>query len=355
MLRIAIAGLGAAARSIHVPACRSIAGLELVGGYDPASSARTLGVPAYASLEELFDKAKPDVLIVATPPATHFQVASWALEAGAHVLCEKPFASNLEEAVALVRLARQKHRLLAVNNEYRFMRCHRAARAQIGSPGFGELLFARVEQTFDSSGITTNSWRDQDPEHTCKEFGTHALDLCRYFFAAEPLRLRATMPRPISGDPVDRLNLVEVEFPGQRFAHVTLDRLSRGRHRYLDIRLDGTRAAIECEIGGRLSITAGVNARTRRPYVDVDVSRSARSVIYAGEHRKLLARDPGNLFPTATAALLRGLLAAIESGAEPECSGADNLRSFGMMRAAYDSAASGSVIDLGYLQSLAQD
>lgn len=353
MPRIAIAGLGAAAQSIHLPACRGIDGLELVGGYDPVPPAGRLGLSMYASLGELLAKARPDVLIVATPPATHFDVAAQALEAGVHVVCEKPFASNLDEAIGLVRLARRTRRLIVVNNEYRFMQCHRAARAAMGGREFGDLLFMRVEQMFDSSAISANHWRDQDPEHTCKEFGTHVFDLCRYFFAAEPLRLRAVMPRPVPGDPADRLNLVEVEFPGQRFAQVTLDRLSRGRHRYLDIRLDGTRAAIECEIGGRLSVSGGINARTRRPFMDIDVSLSARSMIYSGERRRLLSRDPATLFSTATAELLRGLLAAMGTGAEPECSGADNLKSFGMMRAAYDSARSGTAVDLGYLQSLA--
>lgn len=53
------------------------------------------------------------------------------------------------------------------------------------------------------------------------------------------------MPRGKQPNGPDYLNLIELEFSGDRVAHITLDRLSRGRRRYLDIRLDGEAGSIE--------------------------------------------------------------------------------------------------------------
>ena len=352
MLKIAIAGLGAAARTIHVPAYRGLSGVELIGGYDPAGPGNIPNLPTFPTLDALLEQGRPDILVVATPTSSHFEIADAALRAGVNVLCEKPFASTVEEAHALVRLAHERRLLIAVNNEYRFMRCHRAAREMIGTPDFGELLFVNMAQSFYHAPIGTPSWRDLDNEHTCKEFGTHVFDLCRYFFVAEPLRLKATMPRPGSGEGPDLLNLIDVEFPDHKFARITLDRLSRGRHRYLDVRLDGSRASIETEIGGRLALSFGLNARTRRPFANLEVSASARATLYQGESHRTLAKDPHNLFAAATAQLMQGYLTALHGGGMPPCSGADNLKSFAMMRAAYESARSGESIDLGFLQTM---
>ncbi len=75
---------------------------------------------------------------------------------------------------------------------------------------------------------------------------------CRYFFGEEPTSISARMPRGKQPNGPDYLNLIELEFSGDRVAHITLDRLSRGRRRYLDIRLDGEAGSIETSLGGRM-------------------------------------------------------------------------------------------------------
>lgn len=300
----------------------------------------------FKDVAELLRATTPDLLIVATPTESHHAIAKEALLAGTHVLCEKPFASNLEQARSLVALAQQRGLHIAVNNQYRFMRCHAAALQYMQTEAFGKLVFLQMQQTFRSQGVDTTSWRDTDPEHTCKEFGTHVFDLCRFFMGDEPIAIRARMPRPVDYGVGDYLDLIDVEFPGERFARITLDRLTRGRHRYLDIRLDGTSATIETEIGGVLALASGINAQTRRPFVNFDFAPSARAIAYRGERREVLARDPGDLFAAATAQLLLGLFRSIADGSETPCSGADNLRSFAMMRAAYRSAREDREIDL---------
>ena len=353
-MKIALIGLGSAARKIHIPAIRMVKRLQLVGGCDPAVRPEGFGFAVHAGVEAMIDACRPDIAIIATPTASHFELTAQVISKGVHVLCEKPFTSTVAEAGELIRLARMAGVRIAVNNEFRFMACHQAAKAAIGSLAFGQLTFVSMQQTFRTSEQTEAGWRGSDPERTNKEFGTHVFDLCRYFFGEEPLHLRALMPRPGAPNGPDLLNLIDLEFSGERFARITLDRLTRGRHRYLDIRLDGTRANVETELGGHAAFGAGVHPATRRPYFDFDVSLGGRAFLCTDETRRKIAADPLALFPSATARLLEAYVDALEQGSEPPCSGADNIRTLALMRAAYESAAQKSCIDLTFLGALSQ-
>lgn len=64
---------------------------------------------AYGSYQELVDDPEIDIIYVSTPNGLHYEWASKSLNAGKHVLCEKPFTSNAEEARKLVELAKEKN------------------------------------------------------------------------------------------------------------------------------------------------------------------------------------------------------------------------------------------------------
>ena len=227
--RIAIIGLGAAARKIHLPAYKR-AGIQVVGGCDPAVHKGDFPFTIYGSLDELIDKTTPDIVAIVTPTPTHYELSRTALEAGCHVLCEKPYMATVGEAHDINRIAAACQRRVVVNNQFRFMRCHSAAKRLIGTPGFGDLLFIEATQTFRKDETTEAGWRGADVQRTCKEFGIHVIDLCRYFFDSEPERILARMPRPTKPDGPDYLDLIRLDFPGDRVAQITLDRLCRGRH-----------------------------------------------------------------------------------------------------------------------------
>ena len=352
-MKIALVGLGSAARRIHIPAIRMVSRLKLMGGCDVRADAGTFDFPTYDSVESMLDECRPDIVAIVTPTETHFRLASLVATRGIHVFCEKPFTSTVQEARELLGIAKTHGVEIAVNNEFRFMACHQAAKALIGTEQFGDLTFISMNQTFRTSDHTEAGWRGADKERTNKDFGTHVFDLCRYFFGDEPLRLRALMPKPGAPDGPDLLNLIDLEFSGDRFARITLDRLTRGRHRYLDIRLDGTKANVETELGGYAGFNAGFHPATRRPYVDFDISLGGRAYLCTDERRKKIASDPLALFAAATAKLLEKYVDALEQSTTPPCSGRDNILTLALMRAAYESAAMRKEIDLAFLGSLA--
>ncbi|KAI9368227.1 hypothetical protein BJX61DRAFT_546725, partial [Aspergillus egyptiacus] len=63
---------------------------------------------AYGSYEELYNDPEIDIVYISTPNGQHYECATKALQAGKHVLCEKPFMSNAEQARAIVRLAEER-------------------------------------------------------------------------------------------------------------------------------------------------------------------------------------------------------------------------------------------------------
>lgn len=344
-VRVALAGLGAAAKTIHLPAFKKIPEIEVVGGYDPSNSAD--GVRQFATLEQLLAEAKPDILAIATPPAFHLDIAKAGLEAGCHIFCEKPLANSLEEADEMRRLADAAGKRIVVNSEFPFMPIHLAAKAEIGSESFGNLRFLDVRQSFFTSAETEAGWRGEDMQRTFKEFGTHVLDLCKFFYGERPLNMRSKMPRPGNPAGPDYLCIVDLEFSGDRHALIVLDRLTRGQHRYLDVRLVGDHSTIETSIGGRLKATGGLRPSTKRPFIDIDMAMGGSARRYRGEHYQTIARAPIDLFADATATLFRAFLAALESGETPPNDIDEACHTLAMLYGAYEGASGGEPRILG--------
>jgi D-apiose dehydrogenase len=347
--KVAIAGLGAATKQIHLPALAKLRGLEIVGGLDPAVRNARFPFPLFSTAEEMLDKARPDILIVATPPAAHFELARMGLQAGCHIFCEKPFMTTLEEASEIVALAEQLKRRVVINNQYRFMSIHATAKKAIGTAPFGDLLFVNVQQTFLTTDQT--GWRRQGRRHTCQEFGTHVFDLCRFFFGEDPLSITARMPRAGNPQGPDYLNLILLEFSGDRVAQITLDRLCRGPTRYLTTRLDGTNGCIETELGGHLEVSAGIRGGSRRPYVSFDCSPGGRARLFQGQKAQKIASDSLDVFAVATSRLLQAFVEALDRDEIPVCNGEDNLRTLALMLAAYESDEKEQTIELDSLET----
>lgn len=343
--KVGLIGLGRAAKTIHLPALAKQKNVQIVGGVDQVVLADEFNFPVFSSAQELLSRTQPDIAIIATPPSSHFHLTSECLNAGCHVFCEKPFVETVDRAKTLMDLARSRDRHIVINQEFRFMSAHRAAKDKIGQPEFGDLQFVSMSQTFRSSAETEAGWRGDARRRTGIEFGIHAIDLCRYYFEEDPISIRALMPKPANADGPDMLNLIQLEFSGDRYASITLDRLTRGRHRYLDTRLTGTKGSIETTIGGLAMVSAGVRGGGTGPFLNFERRASASARLYSAESFRTIARDPADIFPTATASLIEEMLSAIQNGKIPPCSVEDNLGTLFLTNAAYESAEnSGQVV-----------
>jgi len=148
--RVALFGTSFA-RNVHAPGFQRHDGFELVAmaGGDAARTRRVadeLGVPgAYADWRELLAKERPEVVAIATPVHLHHPMMLAALEAGCHVLCEKPTALNRHQAAEMRDAARRAGRVAGINHEFRFLPARALARrlvheGGIGRPRRGEII-----------------------------------------------------------------------------------------------------------------------------------------------------------------------------------------------------------------------
>lgn len=128
---------------------RTIAGLhelQLVSVLDRDSAvsepiARLSGAVKASSLEEALDRDS-EAAIIATPPETHYKLARRCLEAGKHVFVEKPFATSLEHARALLRLADKNGLICMVDHTYVYSEPVRWLRGMVDRGEFGKIVYA---------------------------------------------------------------------------------------------------------------------------------------------------------------------------------------------------------------------
>jgi predicted dehydrogenase/nucleoside-diphosphate-sugar epimerase len=122
LLRVAFIGTGQMARH-HLDAIRRLSFPVVVAGvydlgFDRAKEFAALsGSHAFSSIDALLDEGRPDVVHVCTPPSAHFDAARRALEGGAHVYIEKPFALTAADAARLLELARRRARLVCAGHQ----------------------------------------------------------------------------------------------------------------------------------------------------------------------------------------------------------------------------------------------
>jgi predicted dehydrogenase len=136
--KIGVVGAGALGYH-HVRILRELPEAELVGFHESrtersAQIASELGVPAFDSLDRLIDEVEALTIVVPTP--AHFGVARRALEAGRHLLIEKPIAATLAEADELLEIGRRSGALVQTGHVERFNRAVRAVLPHVENPRF---------------------------------------------------------------------------------------------------------------------------------------------------------------------------------------------------------------------------
>ncbi|KAJ2894168.1 nad binding rossmann fold-containing protein [Zalerion maritima] len=117
---VGIVGWGLAAHVFHIPYITQIPQLNLVGGVTSRANAVKAPLKHYSTAKDLFADPTVDVVVIGTPPNSHFDYVTQALNAGKHVLCEKPFVPTSAEAENLGALAKEKGKVLCVYQNRRW-------------------------------------------------------------------------------------------------------------------------------------------------------------------------------------------------------------------------------------------
>jgi predicted dehydrogenase len=172
---------------VHVEALRRlgvrVTGILGVDAKESESAMRALGLPkAYASYDELLADAAAQAVHLAVPNVLHYAMAKQALQAGKHVMCEKPLAMSSAESAELVELAATSGRVAAVCYNIRFYPLNLEAREMVRRGDVGEVYAVNGSYVQDWLLYDTDyNWRvlaDQGgPLRAVADIGTHWMDL----------------------------------------------------------------------------------------------------------------------------------------------------------------------------------
>lgn len=216
-----IGAAGITDRALIEPA-RAVEGVEIcaIAARDPARAeafAQQHGIKTvYPSYDELLADGSLDAVYVPLANSLHAEWATAALEAGRHVLCEKPLASNAEQAVAMVEAAKKNNRLLVEAMHWRY---HPVADRMIE---LGQMIgpLHRVEARFTASVPTDNIRFDFElAGGSFMDLGCYCVHMLRTVIGTEPRVLSAAAEEGPAG--VDRSMQSEMSFEGNIEAHIT--------------------------------------------------------------------------------------------------------------------------------------
>jgi predicted dehydrogenase len=226
-IRVAVAGAGAFGRN-HARVYHELQlkgqPVSLVGILDAEPEraravAAPYGVPAFSSLQELIDIARPQAASVAVPTVAHLGVARSLMQAGVDVMIEKPLAASLTEADELIRVAAANNRIAQVGHLERFNPAVRAILPLITRPMFFEV---------HRLSIFTPRALDVD---VVLDLMIHDLDVVLALVNSPVKEIRA-VGLPILSNKVDIAN-VRMEFESGCIANFTASRVSTERVRKL--------------------------------------------------------------------------------------------------------------------------
>jgi len=163
VLRVGIASYGLSGQVFHGPFLKRHQGFEVVSIVERTKELSKKDFPEakiVKEYKELIEDASIDLIVVNTPTQLHYAMALEALEAGKHVILEKPFAVHLWEAEKLVNTAKDKNLTLAVYHNRRLESGFKTLKQIIDSKKLGEIEYFKVHFNRDRAAISHKKWKE---------------------------------------------------------------------------------------------------------------------------------------------------------------------------------------------------
>jgi len=324
---IGIVGCGGIVKEAHLPAYTAY-GLDVVGVYDPAPEA-TEGIRerfpivrrVFGSVDELLALPEVEVVDIATHPAVRLELIGRALDAGKHVLAQKPLALDVRAARAVVEQAERRGLKLAVNQNGRWAPPWRVATLLVQQGAIGDVAAVTHLHDHDFAWIVGTVF-DEIPHFAIYDFSVHWIDITRCW---------------LDGKTVSAVRALDYRTPSQPPE-------SKGRW--------GAWVAVEYADGSSALIRSIGSAATERPGNPFWIHGSEGTI--RGSVRRgtdFVELDRGGLFtryglkgewfPDGFAGTMSELLSAVAENREPFNSARHNLLSLAMTLAACRSADEG--------------
>lgn len=334
--RIGVIGCGFyAPNHLNAWAALGAEGAELaaVCDRDPAAAeraGRAFGVPHFTDAVAMLDAARPDLVDIVTRHETHRALAELTIGRGIATIVQKPFAPTFEDAAAIVDAAAAAGVWLAVHENFRYAAPMRHLARIVASGAIGTPSWARVAFRTHYDVYRTQPYFYDEERFAIADVGIHVLDVARYLLgevARISCETQRRNPKVRAEDTATMLlrhesgaaSVVECSYEARRNPDPfpeTMVELEGDRGSV--VTLPGCRARVTCEnLVWEEDIGAPLLPWTTRPW---------------------------HVSQEGAFGACRHFLAAFRAGMPAETSGADNLRSFALVDAAYRAAESGSAV-----------
>jgi UDP-N-acetylglucosamine 3-dehydrogenase len=295
----------------------------------------------YDDWRELVRDEEIDAVCVTTPNDLHYEMTIAACRAGKHVFVEKPLALNLTQAREMVAAARENNVLLMVHQNQRFFPVHEIAKQILDARVLGPILSLRAR------------WSHAGPEHWSPEgawffdktraghgalfdLGIHKFDLIRYLTGKEAAQVSALIGTLAKNIRVEDNGVAILQFTDATLGVVEASWTSAPNEN--SIRLYGTRGFLQVLSDATYPLT--IHFAQRDDAYDAQLPGG----IWVNENI-FAPRIPAS---SATGGMFRHFVECVATGRECIASGADNLKSFEMCLAAFESAESGCAVKLSH-------
>lgn len=335
-LRLIHVGMGGWGRDWEKNAIPRVSGIERVACVDSDTTALALAQEQldlpdallFTSLDDALAQVDADAVLVTVPLEAHAPTSLAALDAGKHVICEKPFAPTMEDAINVVDAAARRGLTLMVSQNYRFFPAARKAAELVREQFFGPVSTVAVDFRRYANAAPVENHRHYTIHHPLLyDMSIHHFDLMRMILDQEPVEVYCRITDPTWSHFVeDASAAIVITFSGGTTVSYRGSWVSTGPQTTWS-----GEWRIECKLGEI--------AWTGRSGQGLAGDRATTQAIAGPVTPVTLPKLPY----TGRAGSLATFMDAIERGVEPESSGRANLGSLALMFAAALSAASGRV------------
>lgn len=312
---------------------------EVVGAHDPADVSRCRMIergvlPAekvFADLGEMLVAVEADAMLVASPAEYHAGAVRAALEAGLHVLVEKPYVTDVAEGRELVALAAERGLTIAVVQNWRTKDVGQAARAAVGEGKLGTIGHVFLRYVRDRENPNLPAYLFDEPYPLLYAMGIHHLDFVRYVLGEDVAEVSGHAFRPDYSvyNSATGLSLFMRTESGTAVSYTgTFSSHQRG--------IPQESLVIEGEEGTLLNDSDWSEpplkffARGEREPVDLTAGITATSMV--------------EQYDVSDALILDDFGRAVASGSTPICSGEDGLKSVIVLEAARRACETGGTV-----------
>ncbi|MCL2515931.1 MAG: Gfo/Idh/MocA family oxidoreductase [Microbacteriaceae bacterium] len=338
VIHVGLGGWGGNWARQAIPPVREVEVAAIVDPHEPTLRAvqADIGIPAeraFASLTAALAAVQADAVVITAPAVVHIPLAIEALEAGKHVLVEKPFANTAAEALTAVQRAEELGLILQVSQNYRSYPAPKVVRDLLERGELGELAAINIDFRQWDNDLPKETHRHYAfPHPMINDMAIHHFDLLRMVTGQEAVRVYAKASYPsFSKYGEEAQAAMTIEMANGLVVSYRGSWLSRGKP---------TAWAGEWSIQGEDGEIFFTSRGSKGPVEDA--SGDLVTILRSGKKRpETLPLPEAELYDRSAG--LQVFARAIAGGPAPETLGRSNLGSLALMEAAARSAASGRV------------